>query len=418
MPTLRATRLENATARLQLAERAKPYWKIAAPGISIGYRRNKGPGTWTVRCLPVNGQPEWTKRIGIADDAEPADGHTVLNWHQAAELARQLARGGKPEGITTDAADTVATAVDAYEANLAKMGGDVGNAQRARFHLGALGARLVMQLGPRDLPGWQDGLIAKGLAPATVNRTRNAIRAALTQAAKRDPRIKNTQVWQDTALFERLPDATKARNVVLADADVHRFIAAAYQRDRRLGVFIETMAVTGARPSQLARLLVEDLHADAARPYLDMPRSAKGHKSERATKGAKRVKVLITPALAALLKDEAAARPAIAPLLTGNDGMSWEGDDRYRRHVRAIVEELGLTDTNGEVTLYALRHSNITRMLLRGVPVSVVANVHDTSVREIERHYAKHIVNHADDLVLAALLQLTPVADNVVRLAR
>ena len=38
-----------------------------------------------------------------------------------------------------------------------------------------------------------------------------------------------------------------------------------------------------------------------------------------------------------------------------------------------------------EITIYALRHSNIVRQLLAGVPVRVVAVNHDTRIRMIER---------------------------------
>lgn len=65
-----------------------------------------------------------------------------------------------------------------------------------------------------------------------------------------------------------------------------------------------------------------------------------------------------------------------------------------------------------EVTIYALRHTNIVRQLLRGVPVRVVAVNHDTSVAMIERNYSRYIGDHSDSLARAALLD--PVVENVV----
>jgi hypothetical protein len=58
--------------------------------------------------------------------------------------------------------------------------------------------------------------------------------------------------------------------------------------------------------------------------------------------------------------------------------------------------------------MYALRHSNIVRQLLAGVPVRVVAVNHDTSVAMLERTYSRHIGDHADALVRAALLDTQP----------
>jgi hypothetical protein len=57
-----------------------------------------------------------------------------------------------------------------------------------------------------------------------------------------------------------------------------------------------------------------------------------------------------------------------------------------------------------EITSYALRHSSIVRALLGGVPVAVVAQQHDTSMREIEAHYAAYILDHSDSLSRRALL--------------
>jgi hypothetical protein len=64
--------------------------------------------------------------------------------------------------------------------------------------------------------------------------------------------------------LEALPDATVARNVILDDATVIRFVNAAYARDQKLGLLVDTLAVTGGRPSQVSRLLCEDLHGALA----------------------------------------------------------------------------------------------------------------------------------------------------------
>jgi hypothetical protein len=59
------------------------------------------------------------------------------------------------------------------------------------------------------------------------------------------------------------------------------------------------------------------------------------------------------------------------------------------------------------VTIYALRHSNIVRQILAGVPLRVVAVNHDTSVAMLERTYSRYIGDHADALARGALLDTT-----------
>src|SRR5262249_40365665 len=151
------------------------------------------------------------------------------------------------------------------------------------------------------------------------------LRSALSLAAKRDKRIAN-RVWEDD--FEALPNATQARNVILPDDVVTKLITTAYAHDEKLGLLTDTVSTTGARPSQCVRLLTGDLDlADRSAPQLLMPRSGKGHANKRAAKMQERVRVQITPQLAARLKAEAKGRAVDAPLLTRADGSSWG----YRR---------------------------------------------------------------------------------------
>jgi integrase len=118
--------------------------------------------------------------------------------------------------------------------------------------------------------------------------------------------------------------------------------------------------------------------------------------------------VPITPALALALKKAKGDRPNDAPLLLKRDGTAWQQSSTvdHRDLFRRAVEQSELNA--GEITCYALRHSSIVRALLRGVPVAVVAQQHDTSVREIEAHYAAYILDHSDALSRRALLDTAP----------
>jgi integrase len=239
----------------------------------------------------------------------------VLNYWQAIDEARKLARRQPGDDANESRPLTVAEAIDLYARDLAARGGDDYNAQRSRIHLpGSILSKPVGLLRATELCKWRDGLIEKGLARDTVNRIRTCVRAALTLAAKRDKRITNRHVWEDD--LEALPNATMARNVVLADDVVGKLVTTAYARDRKLGLLCDVVSTTGARPSQAVRLLVADLDlADRSAPQLLMPRSGKGHANKRAAKMAERVRVQITPKLAALLKQEAKGRAGDAPLL-------------------------------------------------------------------------------------------------------
>ena len=81
------------------------------------------------------------------------------------------------------------------------------------------------------------------------------------------------------------------------------------------------------------------------------------------------------------------------------------------------IPECGLNPD--EVTMYCLRHSSIVRMLLRNVPIRLVASLHNTSVAMIEKHYSRYITEHSiDDITRAGLLsEPAPAGDNVVSIA-
>ena len=407
----RAALHETRTSRLKLPVAKKPVFVKIGPGIGLGYRRNQTVGTWVLRV--ANGKRgNWTRAIAAADDFMDADGSTVLDFWQAQDRARALARTeGDADG--PDNPITVSQALDRYKADLTTRGGDIGNVERIRIHLSAtLLTKDVALLASRDFRKWRDDLATK-LAPATVNRTAAAFKAALNLAAEHDDRIANRRAWE-TGLAS-IPDAEQSRNVILPENTIRLIIAAAYRDSPEFGLLIEVAAVTGARVSQLSTLETADLQGERPDPRLMMPSSRKG----KGTKKIERRPVPIPPPLAAKLHDLTKDRPPSAPLLIKPDqklrknGIErslapsyrrWEKSDHSRLFARA-AKAAGLDPA--KVTMYALRHSNIVRQILAGVPLRVVAVNHDTSVGMLERTYSRYIGDHADALARVALLDTT-----------
>lgn len=397
---VRHSALESRTARLKLQVRRKPYpGPSLARGVSLLYRRNRTNGTWVVKASNGHGA-YWTKRLADADDYAEADGKEVLTFFQAQDAARKLARGDGTEGnapLSVDGALTV------YEADLKARSSNAYNAQWPRVHLtSVLLAKPVALLTSTELQKWRDGLLTK-MARSTINRLSGCLCAALELAAQHDQRIQNKRAW--AVGLAALPDAQEARNVVLSDHEVREFVAHAYALDDKLGLLVDTLAITGARPSQAVRLRVGDLDVHPVRPRLSMPKSAKGGGRNRAKKKHERYSVPITVQLASKLLEVAKSRPDDEPLFLQSDGTPW-GDNpgqTYHRQIDKVVTAIGRDPA--DVTIYALRHSSIVRMLLRNVPIRLVASLHNTSVAMIERTYSKFITEHSDDISRRALLQ-------------
>ncbi|WP_246230496.1 hypothetical protein [Bradyrhizobium cytisi] len=156
------------------------------------------------------------------------------------------------------------------------------------------------------------------------------------------------------------------------------------------------------------------------RPKLMMPKSAKGGGRNRSAKKAERYSVPITVQLAVRLKLAARGRAVDAPLLLQSDGSVWDNNpgQNYHRQVDKVVTAIRLDPA--EVTMYCLRHSSIVRMLLRNVPIRLVASLHNTSVAMIEKHYSRFITEHSvDDIARVGLLsEIAAADDNVIAMVR
>jgi hypothetical protein len=398
--------LQTPTSRARLAPRGKPYKVTLLPGVHLGYRASKsGTGPWIVIAAKGDGA-QWQKVFAHADDKQPADGTAVLTYEQATHKARALARGDANAAAGRPA--TIAEALATYETDLTARGRGSYNAKWVRSHLPPhLTAQPLSQMTSKQLRDWRDGLIKGGMLPATVNRVLKPAHAAFNLAAKLDLRVAaNAQAWK--VGLEALPNTVKAREAVLTDKQVQAVVAAAYAESDAFGLYVQVHAEIGARSSQLARCVVGDLERDR----LMVPGSHKG----RGNRKVDRTPVPLAPGLLARLKVAVAGRPASAPLLLRADGAAWQPKiadhrDPFERAARAAKLPKG-------TTIYALRHSSIARALLRGLPVKIVADWHDTSVGQIEAHYGRFIKHHYDELVRGALLDTSPPspAANVVAL--
>ena len=189
---IRAPKLENRSSRLKLPVAKKPVFVKIDRGIALGYRRNAGAGTWVVR-VTRDGR-DWTAKVGIADDYEEAVAGSTLTYWDAQARARELALGQYERDSTKPL--TVAAALDAYDLDLKARGADPANARMVRTQLPpSLANKAVALLTARELRHWRDGLLKRGLKPASVKRIGKPFKAALTLAARHDRRITNADAW-------------------------------------------------------------------------------------------------------------------------------------------------------------------------------------------------------------------------------
>jgi integrase len=268
-----------------------------------------------------------------------------------------------------------------------------------------------------DIHRWRKGL-PREMRPASVNRLMNDLRAALRAAIEERWRELPALLAKEIEIGLRsLPSAEVARHALLSDDDIRRAVDAAYGVDQDLGALVLTLAATGGRFSQIARITVADVQVEAER--ILVPASAKGKGPKARARIAVPVGADVIGKLMPLIKGRAAGerllmrrvhRQVIATTWEPGERVPWSAASHMQRGWRKTLKAAGVP----HVEAYALRHSSIVRQLREGLPVRVVAGLHDTSTAMIERHYSAHILDMADELARRAITPLVSGPDRAL----
>ena len=435
---IRDSRIDSRTARAKLKPSGNPYWRSLGPDLHLGYRKNKQGGVWVLRRYLGN-QNYATETIAHADDVADADGVNVLTFHQAQDRARERMKVIAEEARIASLGPviTVRSAVDAYylvrearERARAAIWSDAepkGIKRDTRSRLKHVPEELLekplVALTHIDLAEWRRGLRVS--APQrVVSDFKAALNAGLTGIREPSQRQSIRDAIKEGLKTVNAAPASAREAQVLPDADVRRVIAAAWEVDAdggwegALARIVLVLAATGARFGQAVRMTVADVQTANSR--LMVPTSRKGRGEKQRT----HIGVRVGPDVIEALKPALAGRKGHEPLLTRphwrqTSPARWEKTaergpwftaDEMTPPWAKVVARAALAA--GTVP-YALRHSSIVRGLRAGLPVRLVAALHDTSSAMIELHYAAYIVDAMDELAARAVVPLTTAAATV-----
>lgn len=229
--------------------------------LDLGYRKgkrtndaNRKPGPWLMRRYLVDEKKYVFESLDAwADDFADANGTNVLDFWQAQDRARERAKvKGGAVTKTEQGPQTVGAAVTSYIK--AREARSKENGRDARYRLSPVlkdkkfAAKPLAKIASTDLEGWINSL-SKTLKPATIKRTGNDLRAALSAAVNRDWRNLPDTIRGEIKIGLKSPsnaggDASKA---LLTDADIRRIVDAAYDIDQDFGALVLVLAATGAR---------------------------------------------------------------------------------------------------------------------------------------------------------------------------
>lgn len=403
-------KINTTSARGKLDVRREPHWADAiAEGLFLGFRKldEAGKGTWIARYR-YDGAQKY-RSIGSVQ---------TTKYEDAIEEARKFAKECEA-GVAAQGVDTVADACRDYVGAL--RGGKIqrkskkGEAKKQRspeecklaaddaqrrfertvFH-DRIGKVPLHRLREHDVEAWRDRVehgtlaklpavkgrppTAKPLSPASVNRMRTALVAALNHAVKRrNVAAERSIEWENVE-----PYGGGARRDLYLTRTQRAALLQHAQGDLR--DLIECVILTGCRPGDPAAVRLKDYDARL------------GMVTFR-TKGHERTIRLVPQAKA--LFDRLAKFKTPAAYLFSNNGRPWTAKE-WGAQVREAARAAELPDG---FVLYTLRHCWITDALVGGVDVMTVAKLAGTSISMIDAHYG-HLIQSAEHDKLAAVQML------------
>jgi integrase len=355
--------IDTPTKRNRLAPRREPYWHKIITGRYIGFRRTEDGGAWIARL---------TRDRRSVYEALGGDG--VLTYDQAVEKAMEWFTHAA--GVE-DHHYRVSDAIDDYVDHL-KVNNSEAASQDARKRLDnhltdKIKATELANLKTAQIKRWHQGLVrvsddAEDMRKSKdgANKLLTKLKAALNLAFNSGLAATDRE-WRRVKPFR---DVGASRTLFLTDEQVKALLNKA---DGAFKALLQAAVYTGARYGELTALRVQDLNLEQGTLRLD------GKTGERFA--------YLSDAALAWFKTQAKSKLPKAILLPRADGEPW-GKSHQHRPMQAAVQAAKLP---AETVFYSLRHYHISKALLAGVPVQVVAENCGTSVRMIEKHYGKFL---------------------------
>jgi integrase len=352
---------DTLAKRKKLKSRKPPYWERIRIGQFLGYRRNQKfeGSTWLVRI-----GKQWTTLGHEADMGYETALDKALEWLQL--------RG---EIEVEDINFTLEMAIDDYQRELAVDKGEEKALVSTRRLKNKLSDKLlalpVRDLKKAQIVRWRDRLVntedpnKTRASKDTANRILTILKAALNKAYE-NQRVPSDRAWKTVKPFEKVG---KARTLFLTEKQVSQLLDKA---EGALYKLCRAGVLTGARYGELAQLRVSDFDQKQGTLHI-----TEGKTGERTC--------FLSDVAVRFFKAQTKSKTPNALLLPMDNSEPW-GRDSQTRPIKALVQAAKLPR---ETVFYSLRPYHISKALLAGVQIQVVAENCGTSVRMIEKNYGK-----------------------------
>lgn len=357
--------INTPTKRKNLAHRREPYWETLNIGARLGYRKGKGAGSWVAYYE--------RRSETIGDDLS-------MDYDQAKKEAdKWIAR----EKHDANVAYTLQECIDDYHDHLLLEKTE----RTAKYSKSRLEHHLtdkllntdIRKLTTRKLKGWRNSMVDASADPETkrkqkdsANRTWSLMRAALNIAFY-DELIDSDSAWKKVKSF---PGVGDQRKLFLTDKQVTRLL------DKTEGTFYtlcKAAVLTGARYGELRKAKAKDLDLQRRTLTLVSRKNKEGKPEARDC-------YLSTDGFE-FFENQVKDKLPEAPLLPSPDGKHWQRTE----HTRYMQKAVRVAKLPRETVFYSMRHYHISKAVSAGISLLAIAKNCGTSVRMIEKHYAKFI---------------------------
>lgn len=378
--------LSRVKDREALKAQREPHWQRIRPGCFIGYRPSAkgGVGTWIARSYDEETSGYKLKALGDFGDLPSRDRFTAAKL-EAEAFAARIEGGGELK------ADTVAQACRKYA-----EGRDEAEARFKRYvYADPIAKVKLSKLRRHHLVAWRDRLqstpamigrskvgerATRTRAFSSVNRDMTVLRAALNRVMA--PGTPDTEgAWQEA--LRPIKNAGRQRTLYL-DRDQRKALLAALPADAE--AFFRAMCLLPLRPGAVAALTAGNFDKRTSELSIGRDKSGKPRR------------ILLPPVAAGLFAAQAQGKLPAAPLFMRANGSAWDKDS-WKGPIAVAAKAAGLPPGT---TAYTLRHSTITDLATGELSLLTIAQISDTSVEMIERHYG-HLIRSAATDALAGL---------------
>ncbi len=343
-----------------------PHWESISRGRSIGFYRSKKPkakgGNWHARVRQEDGSYV----------SKPLGGDIESDYSKMLDLAMEWFN--RVKGVE-DARYTIRMCVDDYIEHLRVEKGETpAKTALARIKplLPRYGKVELAELTTAQVKRWRDSMVRKSddsedmrRSKDSANRTLSQVKAAFNHAYRMGL-VGSNSAWSRVTAFKGVG---KERKLFLTEEQVRALLAHTEGEFHKL---VKVAVLTGCRYGELISTRVSDL---------DLINGSLRVSGKTGTRD-----IYLSKTTFAYLKEITRDKLPTAYLLIRDDGEPW-GAGHQQKRMKAAVQAAKLPN---DCVLYSLRHYHISRALLAGVQMQVVAENTGTSVLMLEKHYGKY----------------------------